>query len=93
MLKNAPILLLDEATSSLDTDAERQVQVALKRLMQGRTTIMVAHRLSTVVESDVIYVLDQGQIVESGNHHDLLQKEGIYAHLWRAQSTLTSLAA
>lgn len=93
MLKNAPILLLDEATSSLDTNSERQVQVALKRLMQGRTTIMVAHRLSTVVESDMIYVLDHGQIVESGNHHDLLEKGEIYARLWQAQSTLSLLVA
>ncbi len=86
MLKNAPILLLDEATSSLDTDSERQVQSALKTLMKGRTTLMVAHRLSTVVEADVIYVLDHGKIVESGNHQDLLSHGGIYARLWQAQS-------
>jgi subfamily B ATP-binding cassette protein MsbA len=86
MLKNAPILLLDEATSSLDTDSERQVQSALKTLMKGRTTLMVAHRLSTVVEADVIYVLDHGKIVESGNHQDLLNHDGIYARLWQAQS-------
>lgn len=87
MLKNAPILLLDEATSALDTDSERQVQGALKILMQGRTTVMVAHRLSTVVEADTIYVLDQGCIVEEGNHQQLLQQEGVYARLWQAQST------
>lgn len=86
MLKDAPILLLDEATSSLDTDSERQVQSALKKLMKGRTTLMVAHRLSTVVEADVIYVLDHGKIVESGNHQDLLNHDGIYARLWQAQS-------
>ena len=94
MLKNAPILLLDEATSALDTDSERQVQAALKILMEGRTTLMVAHRLSTVVEANMIYVLDQGKIVESGSHQALLESKGIYANLWQAQSTLpTSEAA
>lgn len=86
MLKNAPILLLDEATSALDTDSERQVQSALKVLMKGRTTLMVAHRLSTVVEATMIYVLDDGEIVESGNHHQLLGQAGVYARLWQAQS-------
>lgn len=90
MLKNAPILLLDEATSALDTDSERQVQAALKILMEGRTTLMVAHRLSTVIEAHKIYVLDRGKIVESGNHRDLLESNGIYANLWHAQSTLPS---
>lgn len=94
MLKNAPILLLDEATSALDTDSERQVQAALKILMEGRTTLMVAHRLSTVVEANMIYVLDQGKIVENGSHQALLESKGIYANLWQAQSTLpTSEAA
>jgi subfamily B ATP-binding cassette protein MsbA len=88
MLKNAPILLLDEATSALDTDSERQVQSALKILMEGRTTLMVAHRLSTVVEANMIYVLNQGKIVESGSHQALLENKGIYANLWQAQSTL-----
>jgi subfamily B ATP-binding cassette protein MsbA len=86
MLKNAPILLLDEATSALDTDSERQVQTALKILMKGRTTLMVAHRLSTVVEADIIYVLDHGRVVEKGNHNELLKHKGIYAHLWQSQS-------
>lgn len=93
MLKNAPILLLDEATSALDTDSERQVQAALKILMEGRTTLMVAHRLSTVVEAHKIYVLDQGKIVEKGNHQTLLQSQGVYAKLWHAQSSLPSFAA
>ncbi len=93
MLKNAPILLLDEATSALDTDSERQVQAALKILMEGRTTLMVAHRLSTVVEAHKIYVLDGGKIVESGNHRALLESNGIYANLWHAQSTLPSSEA
>jgi len=93
MLKNAPILLLDEATSALDTDSERQVQSALKILMEGRTTLMVAHRLSTVVEANKIYVLHEGKIVESGDHKTLLESNGIYASLWQAQSTLPTSAA
>ena len=65
-LKNAPILLLDEATSALDTESERQVQAALGKLMHGRTTLVIAHRLSTVVDADLIYVIEAGRIVESG---------------------------
>ena len=86
MLKNAPILLLDEATSALDTDSERQVQTALKRLMEGRTTISVAHRLSTIIDADVIYVLDKGKVSEVGNHQTLLKLNKIYANLWKQQS-------
>lgn len=89
MLKNAPILLLDEATSALDTHSERLVQEALDTLMQGKTTIIVAHRLSTIVGADQIYVLDKGQIVESGNHETLIKKQGLYAALWQAQSSAT----
>jgi len=85
MLKNAPILLLDEATSSLDTDSERQVQAALSRLMQGRTTLVIAHRLSTVTEADLIHVVDQGRIAESGTHASLLAKRSIYARLHAMQ--------
>lgn len=85
MLKNAPILLLDEATSALDTDSERHVQAALKTLMNGRTTVMVAHRLSTVVEADIIFVLDNGYIVESGTHNELLSLNNVYARLWNTQ--------
>ncbi len=85
MLKNAPILLLDEATSSLDTESERKVQTALKSLMSGRTTLVIAHRLSTVADADVIYVLDQGRVIERGNHRELLARGGAYARLYAMQ--------
>ena len=85
-LKNAPILLLDEATSALDTESEAQVQAALERLMAGRTTLMIAHRLSTVKSADRIYVVDQGRVVESGTHAALVRKGGLYARLARSQS-------
>ncbi len=81
MLKNAPLLLLDEATSSLDTASERQVQAALNRLMEGRTTIVVAHRLSTVVDADMIYVIEEGEVSEKGTHLDLLKNNQTYAKL------------
>ena len=82
---HAPILLLDEATSSLDTESERQVQMALVELMKDRTTLVIAHRLSTVIGADLIHVLDQGKLVESGNHAELLAKKGIYARLYDLQ--------
>lgn len=85
MLKNAPILLLDEATSSLDTASERQVQSALDRLMKGRTTVVVAHRLSTVMDADRIYVLEDGKISEQGTHLELLQNNQTYAKLIELQ--------
>jgi subfamily B ATP-binding cassette protein MsbA len=85
MLRNAPILLLDEATSSLDTESERQVQDALATLMKGRTTIVIAHRLSTVLDADKIYVLDHGRVVESGTHGELIAKCGLYARLYQHQ--------
>ena len=84
-LKNAPILLLDEATSALDADSEAQVQAALKRLMAGRTTILIAHRLSTVRGADRIYVVDKGRIVETGDHASLVKKRGLYARLAQRQ--------
>ena len=85
MLKDAPILLLDEATSALDNESERQVQAALKRLMQGRTTLVIAHRLSTIVGADLICVMDRGRIVESGKHAQLLARGGLYARLYETQ--------
>lgn len=85
-LKNAPILILDEATSSLDSKAENLIQQALKRLMQGRTTIIIAHRLSTIQSADKIVVFDNGAIVEVGNHQELLQKSyGLYRRLYEEQ--------
>jgi subfamily B ATP-binding cassette protein MsbA len=92
-LKDASILLLDEATSALDTGSEAQVQAALERLMAGRTTIVIAHRLSTVKDADRIYVIDRGQVVETGSHAELArQKDGLYARLAKAQDLETSPA-
>jgi subfamily B ATP-binding cassette protein MsbA len=86
ILKDAPILILDEATSSLDSASERLVQDALERLMAGRTTIVVAHRLSTIRHADRIAVLDDGWLLELGTHARLLEADGLYAHLWRLQA-------
>ncbi len=86
ILRNAPILILDEATSSLDTQSERAVQADLEKLMEGRTTVCVAHRLSTIQNADVIVVLDQGRIVETGRHEELLARNGLYRMLHDLQS-------
>ncbi|MBV9154281.1 MAG: ATP-binding cassette domain-containing protein [Alphaproteobacteria bacterium] len=93
MLRDAPILLLDEATSALDNESERQVQAALRSLMRGRTTIVIAHRLSTVIGADLICVLDRGRIVESGRHAQLLARNGLYARLYETQFAEQDLAA
>ena len=85
VLKNAPILVLDEATSALDTESERTVQTALDELMQGRTTFCIAHRLSTILHADVIFVLDQGKIVEQGRHEELVKRGGVYQKLYELQ--------
>ena len=85
ILKNPPILLLDEATSALDTHTEREIQSALQRVSRGRTTLVIAHRLSTVVDADEILVLDHGRIVERGRHGELLQRGGAYAAMWNRQ--------
>jgi subfamily B ATP-binding cassette protein MsbA len=79
LLKNPPILILDEATSSLDTESEKYVQEAIEHLMKNRTSIVIAHRLSTVKHADEIFVLEEGEIAEQGNHKDLLEQEGLYA--------------
>ena len=84
-LKNAPILLLDEATSSLDSQSEARVQEALEKLMRGRTTFVIAHRLSTVQAADRIYVLDDGRVCECGTHNELLKQRGLYASLYQRQ--------
>jgi ATP-binding cassette, subfamily B, bacterial len=86
VLRDAPILLLDEATSALDSESEILVQQALWPLMEGRTALVVAHRLSTVARMDQLVVLDHGQIAEKGTHHELLRLDGIYARLWQHQS-------
>ncbi|MEO0413811.1 MAG: ABC transporter ATP-binding protein, partial [Verrucomicrobiota bacterium] len=83
ILRNPPILLLDEATASVDTETERLIQLALDQLMQNRTSFVIAHRLSTVRNADVIYVLDHGEVAERGNHDSLIQQDGIYAELCR----------
>ncbi|HUH40975.1 MAG TPA: lipid A export permease/ATP-binding protein MsbA [Castellaniella sp.] len=85
LIKDAPILILDEATSALDNESERQVQISLERLMHGRTTLVIAHRLSTVQKADRIVVLDQGRIIEQGSHESLLAQGGVYASLYRMQ--------
>ncbi|WP_120497776.1 ABC transporter ATP-binding protein [Kiloniella sp. EL199] len=85
MVKNALVLLLDEATSALDTESERHVQTALNTLMKGRTTFVIAHRLSTVIDADMIYVMDKGRIIEEGTHSELLEKSGTYAKLYALQ--------
>jgi subfamily B ATP-binding cassette protein MsbA len=85
LLKNAPILILDEATSHLDTESESLVQKALYNLMQGRTTLVIAHRLSTVVKADRILVMDSGRIIEEGSHNELLAMGGSYKRLYDLQ--------
>ena len=85
LLKDAPIILLDEATASLDSESERQVQRAIEHLCQGRTTIVIAHRLHTVVDADRIFVIEDGAVVESGRHDELLRKGGRYASFYRLQ--------
>lgn len=83
MLKNAPILILDEATAFADPDNEAKVQAAFSKLSEGKTVIMIAHRLSSVTEVDRIYVLKNGQICQSGTHENLLSQDGLYAHMWK----------
>ena len=85
IIKDAPILLLDEATSALDLESEKLVQDALDHLMKNKTSIIIAHRLSTVKNADKIFVLDKGSIIESGNHDELIRKKGFYSKLYKKE--------
>jgi len=89
VLKNPPILILDEATSALDSLTEQQIQTALHALAAGRTTLMIAHRLSTVVDADQILVIEDGKVIEHGRHQDLLERNGSYAEMWTRQQDAT----
>jgi ABC-type multidrug transport system fused ATPase/permease subunit len=86
MLERPKLLILDEASSSLDSESEELIQDALERLMGGRTTLVIAHRLSTVIRSDRILVLDEGRIVDEGSHRDLLERSEVYDRLYRRQA-------
>ena len=85
MIKDSPMLILDEATSSVDTRTELLIQQAMDKLMEGRTSFVIAHRLSTIKNADIILVLKDGDILESGNHEELLEKGGFYAELYNSQ--------
>ena len=85
LLRDTPVLLLDEATSALDAQSEQVVQDALDRLSQGRTTLVIAHRLATIRSADKIVVMDRGKVVDEGTHEELLERGGIYADLYRLQ--------
>lgn len=87
MLKNTPVIILDEATAFADPDNESKVQAAFNELAKGKTVIMIAHRLSTVVNADCVYVLADGQIVESGHPSALLQNQGLFARMWNNYQT------
>ena len=86
VLKNPPIMLLDEATSALDSESEHLVQIALDNVMKNKTSLVIAHRLSTVQNADNIIVLEKGKVIESGKHKDLMTKEGVYSNLVRMQT-------
>ena len=90
VLKDPPVLILDEATSAVDNETEAAIQRSMQVITQGRTTLVVAHRLSTIVSADRIYVLDQGRVAESGSHAELIEADGIYASLWRVQAGIAA---
>jgi len=83
-LRDNPILILDEATSALDSESEKAIQQALEELQKGRTSIVIAHRLSTIEKADKILVIDSGEIIEQGNHHELISQNGIYSKLYKS---------
>ena len=85
LLKDTPILILDEAVSNLDTENEREIQESIRTSSENRTTLIVAHRLSTIQNADVILVMKDGKIIEQGNHEELLAKQGFYANLYQSQ--------
>ncbi len=85
LLKRSPILIFDEATSALDSQSEKAILTALRELATGHTSLVIAHRLSTVTDADLIVVLQQGRVVEQGNHQQLLTQQGYYAELWALQ--------
>ncbi|MFW5991966.1 MAG: ABC transporter ATP-binding protein, partial [Halanaerobiaceae bacterium] len=92
ILKNARIMILDEATSAVDTETEKKIQTAIDRLIEGRTTFVIAHRLSTLKNADKLIVIEDGQIVEEGTHDELLNKEnGVFKKLWDMQSSVTKI--
>ena len=91
LLRNPPIVIFDEATASLDTATEKAIMDSLNHLAEGRTTLMIAHRLATIVDADRILVLEKGKIVEEGSHSELIQKQGLYAGMWQAQQSIEEL--
>ena len=90
MIEDAPMMILDEATSSVDTRTEQKIQDAMDKLTQGRTSFVIAHRLSTIKNADVILVLKDGDIIESGNHQQLMEQKGFYANLYNSQFEQTA---
>jgi len=88
LLKNPKILLLDDATSSVDMDTEVEIRAALNELMKDRTTFIIAHRIQTIMQADLILVMDQGKIVQSGTHQELVQQEGFYRQIFNLQSQI-----
>ena len=90
LLKNPKIFIFDEATSALDTKTEKSIEKSLKKLSNNNTSLVIAHRLSTVIDADKIIVLDNGQVKEEGSHSELLDKNGLYAEMWQRQQELLS---